>query len=151
MEGNHLSLHLKWHRFFRSVTTFHLFSIYNKKSVTSATDFLSNRCDRIWTCDPYVPNVVLYQAEPRIVILFADTAFTAFKHQQSRCDRIWTCDLCVPNAALYQAEPRIEVRIWNPAIFAAVRKHHSEDYNSMDFDFCLVFFLFFYKIIFTQP
>lgn len=30
----------------------------------------ASRRDRIRTCDPCVPNTVLYQAEPRTVILF---------------------------------------------------------------------------------
>ena len=31
--------------------------------------FLKRRRDRIWTCDLYVPNVALYQAEPHAVLL----------------------------------------------------------------------------------
>lgn len=63
-----------------------------------------NRSDWIRTSDPYVPNVVLYQTEPRFVIHFI---YTIPFFRKSRCDWIRTSDLSVPNAALYQAEPRI--------------------------------------------
>ena len=73
-----------------------LYFIAKKKSSTFMDD-LYYRSDWIRTSDPYVPNVVLYQTEPRFVIkLFIN-----------RCDWIRTSDLSVPNAALYQAEPRI--------------------------------------------
>ena len=39
-----------------------------KKALTVSHYLFNSRCDRIRTCDLYVPNVALYQAEPRIVI-----------------------------------------------------------------------------------
>ena len=140
MEGNHLSLHLKWHRFFRSVTTFHLFSIYNKKSVTSATDFLSNRCDRIWTCDPYVPNVVLYQAEPRIAIYFCPRLHKIKEVDATGFEPATSASRTQRSTKLSHAS-----KCGSEILLSSLPcpKHHSEDYDSIDFYFCPALFLFF--------
>ena len=40
---------------------------YRNPSENTQIAEISGRGDRIWTCGPYVPNVVLYQTEPHLV------------------------------------------------------------------------------------
>ena len=66
------------------------------------------RENRIRTCDPYVPNVVLYQTEllPDIVIfnLIVKKSSPISDDFYYRENRIRTCDPLVPNQVLYQTE-----------------------------------------------
>ncbi len=89
-----------------------------------------SRENKIWTCDPYVPNVVLYQAEllpgnyfitgtkkaedgirtrdphhGKVMFYhWTTSAFFINIFVSSRENRIRTCDPLVPNQVLYQAE-----------------------------------------------
>ena len=85
----------------------------NKKNAENAvkstfpTPFISHRGDKIWTCDLYIPNVALYQAEPRL----ADD-FYILQHEKTNVNtffdfKISTVHKLLPSPFRWKIHPRM--------------------------------------------